>query len=185
MLFTLPPIDKEPIPLSHFPTRHQAFIFRASEYVPAEKIASVLRTTAENVQRAAEDMGIPHFNPENKWLKRGYITIIRRMWHILPYEQLFELLDTDKEAFARLLLYEAGYPRVTHPSATQSFLLPSVNFHKNASFDLHVLGTPPAFILSQDQTLMFIFSLGEVLSNLVKKRSFNLFERLPQSVLRT
>ena len=26
-----------------------------------------------------------------------------------------------------------------------------------ASFDLHVLGTPPAFILSQDQTLMFYF----------------------------
>ena len=25
----------------------------------------------------------------------------------------------------------------------------------NASFDLHVLSTPPAFILSQDQTLMF------------------------------
>ena len=24
-----------------------------------------------------------------------------------------------------------------------------------SSFDLHVLGTPPAFILSQDQTLMF------------------------------
>ena len=30
-----------------------------------------------------------------------------------------------------------------------------------ASFDLHVLGTPPAFILSQDQTLMFkLFLLG-------------------------
>ena len=28
-----------------------------------------------------------------------------------------------------------------------------------ASFDLHVLGTPPAFILSQDQTLMFKFFL--------------------------
>ena len=27
----------------------------------------------------------------------------------------------------------------------------------SASFDLHVLGTPPAFILSQDQTLMFKF----------------------------
>ena len=25
------------------------------------------------------------------------------------------------------------------------------------SFDLHVLGTPPAFILSQDQTLQLIF----------------------------
>ena len=32
---------------------------------------------------------------------------------------------------------------------------PSENFNQNTSFDLHVLGTPPAFILSQDQTLMF------------------------------
>ena len=32
------------------------------------------------------------------------------------------------------------FPRVTHPSAT-------------VSFDLHVLGLPPAFVLSQNQTL--------------------------------
>ena len=53
---------------------------------------------------------------------------------------------------AAIPLYEAGYPRVTHPSAT--------NFEKQAlhrPFDLHVLSTPPAFILSQDQTLMFDF----------------------------
>ena len=43
--------------------------------------------------------------------------------------------------------------RVTHPSATKvyqkqaSFILP---------FDLHVLSTPPAFVLSQDQTLRLI-----------------------------
>jgi hypothetical protein len=36
-----------------------------------------------------------------------------------------------------------GHPCVTHPSATP-FL--------RRAFDLHVLGTPPAFILSQDQT---------------------------------
>ena len=36
--------------------------------------------------------------------------------------------------------------RVTHPSATEPEL-PLV------PFDLHVLGTPPAFVLSQDQTL--------------------------------
>src|SRR3712207_4307009 len=36
--------------------------------------------------------------------------------------------------------------RVTHPSATEPELPP-------VPFDLHVLGTPPAFVLSQDQTL--------------------------------
>ena len=50
---------------------------------------------------------------------------------------------------AAIPLYEAGYPRVTHPSATNS---EEQALHR--PFDLHVLSTPPAFILSQDQTLM-------------------------------
>ena len=36
---------------------------------------------------------------------------------------------------------------------------PSENFISFTSFDLHVLGTPPAFILSQDQTLMLKWCL--------------------------
>ena len=53
---------------------------------------------------------------------------------------------------------EAGYPRVTHPSATKWFKwIPSEQalqvFGRTTPFDLHVLSTPPAFILSQDQTL--------------------------------
>ncbi|AAN44146.1 hypothetical protein C5K19_16275 [Shigella flexneri] len=44
-----------------------------------------------------------------------------------------------------------SFPDITHPSATRQrsskrFLLP---------FDLHVLGLPPAFNLSHDQTLQF------------------------------
>ena len=45
------------------------------------------------------------------------------------------------------------FPRVPHPSATDILLCP---------FDLHVLGLPPAFVLSQDQTL----KLYEILSRL-------------------
>jgi hypothetical protein len=45
---------------------------------------------------------------------------------------------------------QGRFPRVTHPSATrhqeQAPMLP---------FDLHVLSIPPAFNLSQDQTLQF------------------------------
>ena len=55
---------------------------------------------------------------------------------------------------AAIPLYEAGYPRVTHPSATQSQISSSEESKISASFDLHVLSTPPAFILSQDQTLV-------------------------------
>ena len=38
-------------------------------------------------------------------------------------------------------------PPLSHQSIIRRIL-------KGASFDLHVLGTPPAFILSQDQTLV-------------------------------
>src|SRR5665213_3714046 len=43
------------------------------------------------------------------------------------------------------------YLRVTHPSATACLLRPC---------DLHVLSMPPAFALSQDQTLRFISMIG-------------------------
>ena len=36
------------------------------------------------------------------------------------------------------------FPRVTNPSAAP---------HRSEALDLHVLGLPPAFVLSQDQTL--------------------------------
>ena len=48
-------------------------------------------------------------------------------------------------------LYKVGCPRVTHPSATNK-----ENRNLLCPFDLHVLSTPPAFILSQDQTLKLI-----------------------------
>ena len=47
-------------------------------------------------------------------------------------------------------LFGAGHQRVTHPFATKTILLLS-------PFDLHVLSTPPAFILSQDRTLRIIY----------------------------
>ncbi len=103
MIFTLPPIGMNAIPLTHFPTRHQASIFRACEYVPVEKIAKILDADEAAIREAMSDMGLADFAPGNLWLGRGYITIIRRMWHILPYEQLCELLDTDEQSLARLM----------------------------------------------------------------------------------
>lgn len=49
------------------------------------------------------------------------------------------------------------FPRVTHPSATPVLL---------RAFDLHVLSLPPAFVLSQDQTLMFKSSFPNITSSL-------------------
>ena len=50
-----------------------------------------------------------------------------------------------------------SYGQVTHallarPPLSFKKIIPKKSFPK-FSFDLHVLGTPPAFVLSQDQTL--------------------------------
>ena len=46
---------------------------------------------------------------------------------------------------------QGRFPRATHPCAT-----PHRCRSPDEAFDLHVLSMPPAFVLSQDQTLMFI-----------------------------
>ena len=62
---------------------------------------------------------------------------------------------------AAIPLYGPGYPHVTHPSATKlkqdSFRASTSIISVLTPFDLHVLGTPPAFILSQDRTLEINF----------------------------
>ena len=106
MIFTLPKLGQNALEMPHFPTKHQAFIFRAYEYIPPEKIAKILGTSVENVICATKEMGLPDYAPGKIWLERGYITIIRRMWHILPYSQLLELLEMTEGELALILKEE-------------------------------------------------------------------------------
>ena len=106
MEIRLPNVGKAPVALPHFPTKHQAFIFRAYEYVPPAMIAEILGTTEENVNQAASDMGLTEPCNSRIWLEKGYITIIRRLWHILPYEQLLALLGMEEEELAVILREE-------------------------------------------------------------------------------
>ena len=86
----------------------------------------------------------------NQLIRRGSISYHRSFSHCIM--RCCALMRSYQPFPAAIPLYEAGYPRVTHPSATNS---EKQAFHR--PFDLHVLSTPPAFILSQDQTLMFDF----------------------------
>ncbi len=106
MDFSLPKLNKNAINFTHFPTKHQTFIFRAYEYVGAGKIAKILNTSEEKVRQAALDMGLPENKCTDIWLKKGYITIIRNLWHILPYSQLLELLEMDEQTLAIILKEE-------------------------------------------------------------------------------
>ena len=97
----LPPVlDSMKIELPHFPTRMQALIFRLWEMVPAATLARILRTDAATVTALAMDMGLREQENTDIWQKSGYITIIRAAWHLLPYEQLLDLLGWDAEQLA-------------------------------------------------------------------------------------
>ncbi len=101
---SLPPADPRPaVACPHFPDRVHAFVWRNWEMASLERMAEVLDTTPEKVREVGVSMGLPpHRTPPAEYQQRGYITIIRRNWHLLPYEQLLELLgwDADKLAFA-------------------------------------------------------------------------------------
>lgn len=106
MKFELPKIGKQPTAFPHFPTRECAFVFRALEFFSYEKIAALLKTTPENIRELAFAMGIREEQTKDTWVKKGYITIIRAMWHLLPYDQLLQLLETDADELAVLLREE-------------------------------------------------------------------------------
>lgn len=97
------PTEGKTLAVSHFPTAFQTVIFRLWESVPCKKLAQVLRTTEEKVAKAAADMGLGEQVFLDKWHSRGYITILRSMWHLLPYEQIMELLDYTEERLKFIL----------------------------------------------------------------------------------
>ncbi len=90
-----------PIVSGHFPDRTHAFIWRNWNAVEPSKLAKILGTSLDNVKALAASMGLPPaatIPPEMK--TRGYITLIRHNWHLLPYDQLLELLEMTPERLA-------------------------------------------------------------------------------------
>ncbi|MDF2685218.1 MAG: hypothetical protein K0S55_399, partial [Clostridia bacterium] len=63
----------------------------------------VLKTDAETILKAAAEMGLKTPKQNFYYLTRGYITIIRNNWHLLPYDQLMKLWDIDEERLAYIL----------------------------------------------------------------------------------
>jgi hypothetical protein len=85
----------------HFPDRVHEFVWRNWNAVEPATLGKILGTSVENVKALAVSMGLPPSGtipPEMK--TRGYITLIRRNWHLLPYEQLLQLLEMTPERLA-------------------------------------------------------------------------------------
>ena len=74
------------------------------------------------------------------------------------YHSAYGIMEYYLRFLEAILLLKVGYPRVTHPfAAIRLRLNPDEQARQNSckvrSLDLHALSTPPAFTLSQDQTL--------------------------------
>src|SRR5438874_8474558 len=93
-----------PVSLPHFPDRMHAFVWRNWELVPIRTLARVLGTSVANVAALAAGMGLPKQPRISRdQQRRSYISVIKRNWHLLPYEQLLELLGWTAEQLAYTL----------------------------------------------------------------------------------
>ena len=100
------PVGSNPAPIDvpHFPSRMHAFVWRNWRLVETVRLARVLGTTEKNVTAVAESMGLPAAGTVASTMReRGYITLIRRNWHLLPYDQLLSLLDMTADELAHTL----------------------------------------------------------------------------------
>lgn len=94
------------ISYDYFPSRLHTFVWRNWMLIPSSHLAKVVGTDAKNLENIAFSMGLP-VQPklQKEWsTSRGYITVLRRNWHLLPYDQLLVLLNmTRKELSWRLI----------------------------------------------------------------------------------
>jgi len=91
---------KKPIPPDPFPDGLSAYVWRNWGLVPTPILASVVGAEPEALESIAGEMGLPK-TPDipPQWRRKGYITIVRRNWHLLPYSQLLPLLGMTREEF--------------------------------------------------------------------------------------
>ncbi|HLK56923.1 MAG TPA: hypothetical protein VKU00_10180 [Chthonomonadaceae bacterium] len=94
----------QPVALPHFPDRLHAFVWRNWPLVPTARMAQVVGARPEDILRLGKAMGLPDPQPISPDQQhRSALTVIRRNWHLLPYEQLLQLLDWTPDQLAYTL----------------------------------------------------------------------------------
>lgn len=94
----------EAVSFDHFPTRLHACVWRNWTLVPMDTLAEVVGAETEALLDIGHAMGLegpPEITPDQQ--RRSYITVIRRNWHLLPYDQLLKLLGWTAEEMAYTL----------------------------------------------------------------------------------
>ena len=97
----LPCLTEKKAEYNHFPTLFQTFIFRNWESVPVEKMAEILGTDSKTIEELAADMGLRVPAKYNAGYKdRGFLTVVRNNWHLLPYSQILEICEMTEDELA-------------------------------------------------------------------------------------
>ena len=119
-----------PLPLPHFPDALHAIVWRNWDVVDLDLLAEVLQATPAQITEIAESMGLPPkraISPQER--RRNYMTVLRRNWHLMPYEQLCPLLgwtaaqmqfflNEDDFMWGKLGSYKPQAPRVYYEVPT-------------------------------------------------------------------
>ena len=100
------PMGSSPQPLeaAWFPSRLHTFVWRNWALVPVERMAAVVGAKAADLNAMAQSMGLEAARglTQPQW-RRAHLTIIRRNWHLLPYDQILKLLEWTEERMAYTL----------------------------------------------------------------------------------
>lgn len=90
----------DPVPEPHFPSRLYQFIWRNWELIATERMAKVLGTAPNTILELGHSMGLPEKrNLSLNQVRRLYVTVIRQNWHLLPEDQIIELLGWTPEKY--------------------------------------------------------------------------------------
>ena len=89
---------RPPVSFAPFPDRMSAFLWRNWFLVPHDLLARVVSAKESDLEDLASQMGLPKkVDVLPEWRHRGYITVLRRNWHLLPYDQLLPLLGMTRD----------------------------------------------------------------------------------------
>lgn len=103
------PAWKKPIAPAAFPDVLSAYVFRNWGLVEPQTLADAIGAKREDVVRIAEEMGLRRdVKVSPLWKTLGYVTILRRNWHLVPYSQLMALTGKSRREM-RYALTEDDY----------------------------------------------------------------------------
>ena len=89
-----------------FPDRLSAVVWRNWPVVDVGRIADTIGCPRGEVEKIASEMGLPVPQPavSPRWRRQGYISVVRRNWHLVPYDQLLKLVDMTRAELAYSLV---------------------------------------------------------------------------------